>query len=316
MVVSVAVLAFFLLTLLASVVTVTVWMRRRKRGKGKGTHKRKVDTTESYYGFEDEVENSQHSVQDGRAYQNMCSSINNAQSAEHLLKISERYEVSEDFSESASAANLLYDAVLNTEEDQGAADTWGEVDASRGGQRGKGYRGEVENRHWGGGGLYEELPFEGHYEEPPIDMKKAGHKGESSSNGKAKKDIRNPELMYAQPNKSKVGKVNGKRRDSKSEEKRPIPTHMYAKPDMAKKMNRRQQKHLGEWGEKKALPQTSPLYQNHQEYEGEAEEKTEAVPQLPPPYIPDEERYYNTRSGSGHPDQERNYDYAVVGQMR
>lgn len=310
-VVSLLVVALLLLTLSALVVTVVVRVRRRKRGKREGGQERKADTTDSYYGFKDEVQNG-HSAQNGRA---PCPSISNTQSAQHLLHISEHYEVSSAFIEPASAANLLHDAVRRNDEDQGSADTGGEFERARGLPWGRGHHGEVERHNWGGGGLYEELPSEGHYEEPPSDMKRAGYNGASNSKAQAKKHIRNPELTYAQPDKSNAGKVKGKRGEGKCEEKRPVPAHMYAKPDMAKKMNKRQLKKEGEWGEKKQFPQTSLPDHKHQEYEGEVEEDAEAAPQLPPPYIPDEEHYYNTRSVAGLPNRERNYNYAMVGQM-
>ena len=140
------------------------------------------------------------------------------------------------------------------------------------------------------------------------------------SEQKQPRPVTNPEQLYTQPNKARAAtgvhpvredaeaepnKTKKTKKDSQvtsSEEEAASLDDMYAKPDMTKKGDRKSQ-----------LPPQAPLpYKNHKEAKHKGEWDGDAAPELPPPYIPDDERYYNTRGGAGPPNQEGNYDYATV----
>ena len=151
----------------------------------------------------------------------------------------------------------------------------------------------------------------------PDKTKKGGKK---QSEQKQPRPVTDPEQLYTQPNKARA--ATGKhpvgedaeaepnitkktKKDSqvtRSEEAADPSDDMYAKPDMTKKGDRKSQ-----------LPPQAPLpYKKHKEAKHKSEGDGDTAPDLPPPYIPDEERYYNTRGGAGPPNQEGNYDYATV----
>ena len=298
-----------LFTLVVIVLAVVVGVRKRKRGKRDRRDKERVNhATDQYYEFDDGAENG-NSLQNEQTYQNKC----NSEIAKHLLQISAHYEVSSAFINSVSADNSVGISMhddCHSDVHHRAADSRGELEDTR---RGREHYGEVMGSDWDRGGQYEELPSGGHYDVVPSEIKRAGHKDATSRNAQGQKVI-DPEQMYAQPDKIKKNKASGREAEGKCEEKRPLPTHMYARPDMAKKKNRRQRKQEGEGGEKKLVPQVSLPYQWHKEYRSEGEEDGEAAPQLPPPYVPDEEQYYNTRSEARSLNQDKSYDYALVGQ--
>ena len=151
----------------------------------------------------------------------------------------------------------------------------------------------------------------------PDKTKKGGKK---QSEQKQPRPVTDPEQLYTQPNKARAAtgkhpvgedaeaepnKTKKTKKDSqvtRSEEAADPSDDMYAKPDMTKKGDRKSQ-----------LPPQAPLpYKNHKEAKHKGEWDGDAAPELPPPYIPNDERYYNTRGGAGPPNQEGNYDYATV----
>ena len=149
---------------------------------------------------------------------------------------------------------------------------------------------------------------------------KAKKGGKKQSEQKQPRPVTDPEQLYTQPNKARAAtgkhpvgedaeaepnKTKKTKKDSqvtRSEEAAASSDDMYAKPDMTKKGDRKSQ-----------LPPQAPLpYKNHEEAKHMSEGDGDAAPELPPPYIPNDERYYNTRGGAGPPNQEGNYDYATV----
>ena len=294
-VVSLAVAILLLVALVVVVLAVVVVVRRRKRGKRGGVVKeRNNTTTDSYYEFDDEETENENSVQNGQASQSMS----NSHLADHLLKISEHYEVSSVFINSASSDKSLGINICHNDIHQSAPECWGAL--------------EVTSAQWNGAGSCEELSSRDYCDVFPTGINIPGHKDDANSSNAQKKEELNPDLMYAQPDRSK-NKGNAREGEGRFEDKPPLPTDMYARPDMAKKKHRRQQKHEGKGGQKKLVPQAFLPYQHYQEHAVERGEDREAAPAPPPPYIPHEEQYYNTRGGAGPPSQERNYDYVVVG---
>ena len=149
---------------------------------------------------------------------------------------------------------------------------------------------------------------------------KAKKGGKKQSEQKQPRPVTDPEQLYTQPNKARaatdkhpVGEdaeaepnvTKKTKKDSqvtRSEEAAAPLDDMYAKPDMTKKGDRNSQ-----------LPPQAPLpYKKHKEAKHQSEGDGDAAPELLPPYIPDDERYYNTRGGAGPPNQEGNYEYATA----
>ena len=303
------VLALLLIILVVIVLAVVVGVRKRKRGKQKERPQQERDNnaTSSYYEFDDGEAENEVSLENSQASQNMHS----FHSTDQLLEISEHYEVSSAFLNPASADNSWGINIYYNDVHRRSAE--GEFDWARAGEwGGREQDGEREGRDGGAGGYYEELPTRGQNDALPSEMMRAWHKDTSSSNAQTK-EIFNPELLYAQPDKSKKNKADRRGVEGMREEKRPLPPHMYARPDMAKKKKMRQQKQEAKGAENKPHPQAFLPRHQYCEYSGESEEHSDTVPELPPRYIPDEERYYNTRGGAVHPDWERNYDYVMVG---
>ena len=156
----------------------------------------------------------------------------------------------------------------------------------------------------------EKLPMDECYEDPV--NSKLGKQKKSSLKNSPK--VENPEDLYAQP--TKVKKKWKSKKDSQvntSEEVAAPCDDLYAKPDMTKKKDKRSQQHWEQESEERKLVPTAPLpYKKHVEVMQEANEDEEAIPEVPPPFVPDGEQYYNTRGGAGPPTQDSNYDYAVV----
>ena len=92
----------------------------------------------------------------------------------------------------------------------------------------------------------------------------------------------------------------------------PGPDQLYAQSDKSNKSGKKQ----GKQQQLQSVTDSEQLYTQpnkaHAAGVHTVEEGTEAAPQLPPPYVPDEEQYYNTRGGAGPPKQEGMYDYAAV----
>ena len=149
---------------------------------------------------------------------------------------------------------------------------------------------------------------------------KAKKGGKKQSEQKQPQPVTDLEQLYTQPNKARAAtgkhpvgedaeaepnKSKKTKKDSqvtRSEEAADPLDDMYAKPDMTKKGDRKSQ-----------LPPQAPLpYKKHKESKHKSEGDGDAAPELPPPYIPNDEQYYNTRGGAGPPNQEGNYDYATV----
>ena len=162
----------------------------------------------------------------------------------------------------------------------------------------------------GGGGLYEEAKVEercgggGYYEEPE---KGVSGKQKKSAAKKMNTKLVKPEDLYAEPNKVKKKNAKKDSQSSRTEETAAPSDDLYAKPDMTKKKDKRSQQ--GSEQEKK-FPLQAPLpYKKHKEA---MEVDGVDVPELPPPYVPDEEQCYNTRGGAEPPSPERKYDYAAL----
>ena len=157
----------------------------------------------------------------------------------------------------------------------------------------------------GGGRVYEEARVEwsggGHFKEP---VKGASEKEKNSAAKKVKIKLVKPEDLYAEPNK--VKKKDAKK-VSRSDEVTTPSDDLYAQP--VKKTQKGQQD-LEQ--EVKLPPQVLLPYQKHKESKHSSEEDTEDVPEFPPPYVPNEEYYYNTRGEGGPSSSERKYDYAML----
>ena len=172
---------------------------------------------------------------------------------------------------------------------------------------------------------------EGHCEDARVDEKspkdrcyedpvnsKVGKQKESSLKKNSPK-VENPEDLYAQP--TKVKKKWKSKKDSQVNETEEVATpcdDLYAKPDMTKKKDKRSQQHWEQESEERKLVPPAPLpYKKHVEAMKEADEDEEdMIPEVPPPFVPDGEQYYNTKSGAGPSTQDGNYDYAVVNRQQ
>ena len=161
----------------------------------------------------------------------------------------------------------------------------------------------------GGGGVNEEARLEwsggGRFEES---VKDASEKEKKSAAKKIKTQLVKPEDLYAEPNKAKK---KGAKKVNRSDEVATPSDDLYAQPDITKKKTQKGQQDLEQ---KVKLPPQAPLpYQKHKESKhNNSEEDAEDVPELPPPYVPDEEHYYNARGEGGPSSSERKYDYAVL----
>ena len=168
----------------------------------------------------------------------------------------------------------------------------------------------------GGGGVYEEARVEwsgeGHFEEP---VKGASEKEKKSAAKKFKTKLVKPEDLYAEPNKVKK-KMDAKKGSqvSRNEEAAAPSDNLYAQPDMTKKKTQKCQQDLEQKSEKERLPPIAPLpYKKHKETKHEFEEDEEDGPELPPPYVPDEEQHSTTtRDGDGPSSSERRFEYAAL----
>ena len=165
----------------------------------------------------------------------------------------------------------------------------------------------------GGEGLYEETKVEErcggreYYEEPE---KHVSRRQKKSAAKKVNTKLVNPEDLYAEPNKVKKKNAKKDSQASRTEKAAAPSDDLYAKPDMTKKKDQRSQQ--GSEQERKLPPQAPLPYKKHKEAMLESEEDGENVPELPPPYVPDEEQCYNIKGGAGPPSLERRYDYAVL----
>ena len=128
--------------------------------------------------------------------------------------------------------------------------------------------------------------------------------------------VMKPEELYAQPDKAKKRRKNmstEKDIEVTSEELAASCDDLYAQPDMTKKKNKRSQQHWKQESEERQPIPAVPLpYKKHVEVMQEADEDEEDIPEVPPPFVPDGEQYYNTKGGDGPSTQDSNYDYAVV----
>ena len=139
-------------------------------------------------------------------------------------------------------------------------------------------------------------------------------KARKKKNASAK--VMKPEELYAQPDKVKKKRKNmSTEKDIEviNEEVAAPCDDLYAQPDMTKKKDKRSEQHWEQESEERKPVPTVPLpYKKHVEVMQEADEDEEDTPEVPPPFVPDGEQYYNTRSGAVPPTQDSNYDYAVV----
>ena len=162
---------------------------------------------------------------------------------------------------------------------------------------------------------------EGMYEEPERSSATATVKGTqkikkkvagTAEKGSASEPVNLHEL-YAQPDKSKKTQKGKAGDNGKGLNKTPGPDQLYAQPDKTKKSGKRQsnQQQLQPVADPDQL-YTQPNKTHSAAGMYETGENMEGPPDPPPPYVPVEEQYYNTRSGAGPPSQERNYDYAEL----
>ena len=176
---------------------------------------------------------------------------------------------------------------------------------------------EINQGPTGGGGY----GVEGMYEEPERSSAAVTVKGTQKTQkkvaGRAQKESQskpaNLSELYAQPDKSKKTRKEKAGDNDKGLNSTPGPDQLYAQPDKTKKSGKRQS------NQQQLQPVAGPeqLYTQPNETHSvtgmyEAGENMEGPPDPPPPYVPAEEQYYNTRSGAGPPSQERNYDYAEL----
>ena len=163
------------------------------------------------------------------------------------------------------------------------------------------------------GGLYEDASAESTrggrgYNEKPV-KGASGAQKISAVLTKAGNELMNPEELYTQPDKSAKVKKDIQGSTSKKDEENAAPVEdLYTVPDMTKKRKQRNQQQGEEKNEEGILPPQAPLpYKQHKEAKHESEEDGEGDPELPPPYVPDEEQYCNTRGGDG-PSSERMFE--------
>ena len=154
----------------------------------------------------------------------------------------------------------------------------------------------------GGGGVHEEAKVEercgggGYHEEPG---KSVSQKHRKSAAKMVNTKLVKPEELYAEPNKVKKKNAKKDSQASRTEETAAPSDDLYAKPDMTKKKDQRSQQ---ESEQERKLPPQAPLpYKKRKEAMHENEVDGGDVPELPPPYVPDEEQYYNTGGGAGLP---------------
>ena len=156
----------------------------------------------------------------------------------------------------------------------------------------------------------EKLPIGGCYD----DLSSKVGKQKKSSLKKNSPKVENPEDLYAQP--AKVKKKWKSKKDSQVNETKEVAAlcdDLYAKPDMTKKKDKRSQQHWEHENEERKPVPTAPLpYKKHVEVMQKADEDEEDIPEVPPPFVPDGEQYYNTKCGAGPSTEDGNYDYAVV----
>ena len=154
----------------------------------------------------------------------------------------------------------------------------------------------------------EKLPMDGCYD----DLSSKVGKQTKSSLKKNSPKVKNPEDLYAQP--AKVKKKWKSKKDSQVNETEEVAApcdDLYAKPDMTKKKDKRSQQHWEQESEEGKIVPTVPLsYKKHVEMKQDEDEVD--IPEVPPPFVPDGEQYYNTRGGAVPLTQDGNYDYAVV----
>ena len=173
---------------------------------------------------------------------------------------------------------------------------------------------EINQGPAGGGGS----GVEGMYEETERSSAAVTVKGTQKTKkkvaGTAQKESQSKPVylheLYAQPDKSKKT-WQGKAGDNdKGLNSTPGPDQLYAQPDKTKKSGRQSnQQQLQPVADPEQL-YTQPNKTHSATGMYKVTESMEGPPDLAPPYVPDEELYYNTRDGAGPPSQERNYDYA------
>ena len=164
----------------------------------------------------------------------------------------------------------------------------------------------------GGAGVYEEARVEwsggGHFDEKPV--KGVSENQKKSAIKKVNAKFVKPEDLYAEPNKVKKKDPKKDSQVSRSEEAAAPSDALYAQPDLTKKNSQKGQQDVEQ--ERKLPPQAPLPYKKHKEAKDNGEEDGEDVPELPPPYVPDEEQHCNTGDGDGPSSMERKFEYAVL----
>ena len=161
----------------------------------------------------------------------------------------------------------------------------------------------------GGGGVYEEAKVEwsggGRFEET---VEGSSEKQKKSVSNKVNAKFVKPEDLYAEPKKVKKKDSKKDKQVSRSEGAAAPSDDLYAQPDMTKKKNQKGQQ------ERKLPSQALLPYKKYKEAKHDGEEDGKDVPELPPPYVPDEEQHDNNTEdgGPGPSSTERKFEYAVL----
>ena len=226
------------------------------------------------------------------------------QNVRHQPSESSRYN--EDTYDYATAENVFINPASATA--SFSANVYDSANYSEVGQRlfdagGEGHCEEVRvEEKWGGGGCHE-------------DSVKGAISKQKKSALKDSSKVAIPEELYAQPDKAKKKKNMSTEKDIEVTNKNVAASSddLYAKPDMTKKKDKRSQQHWKQESEERKLVPTAPIpYKKHVEMKQESDEDEEDIPEVPPPFVPDGEQYYNTKGGAVPPTQDGNYYYAVV----
>ena len=170
------------------------------------------------------------------------------------------------------------------------------------------YANEIESQPTGGGGVYEEARVE-------WGGRECFEKSVNGASGKQKKsalkiDVK-PEDLYAEPNKVKKKDAKKDSQVNRNEEAAAPSSALYAQPDMTKKKDQKGQQMSQQ--KRKLLPQAPLPYKQYKEDKHESAEGEDDVPELPPPYAPDEAQHNNnTRDRDGSSSMERRSENAVL----
>ena len=303
-------LVLLLLLLVGGVLAVVVKARRKKKGK---------ETVRSQSNVEDGPTKTKDVTDNVDSFQNVRGQP--TQTSRHYNDTYDyataEYAFINPASATASFSANVYDSTDYSEVDQRLLAAGGEGHCEE-------FR--VEEK-WSGGGCNED-PIKGVISKQKKSALKDSSKvltleelyaqpDKARTKKNASTKVMKPEELYAQPDKAKKKKKKKNMREKDIEvtsEEVAVPCDdLYAQPDMTKKKDKRGQQHWEQESEERKLVPTAPLpCKKHVEVMQEVDEDKEDIPEVPPPFVPDGEEYYNTKCGAGPPTQDGNFDYAVV----